>query len=107
MPELQSCSILLFFLVIILEGVDYQGGNFVITFSGAASEAQCLNITILRDDEVEADEMFSLNLAVSEPRVRLGQVQVTTITITGKKLSLSCLLIKVDLRMPLPPSVFV
>ena len=75
----------------LLGGLDYQGGNFIITFSGAASEPQCQNVTILRDNETEPDEMFTLNLvesSIPEARVQLGSVNQTIITITGKGLSL-------------------
>ena len=58
---------------------DYVAVNKTLTF--ASLEKQCLNVSIVNDNELENEEEFSLTLTTMEDRVRLDP-DSTTVRIT-------------------------
>ncbi len=55
----------------------------VLTFSSGASDSdtECMNVTIMDDDALEADETFSVTLTTSDDDVNVVN-SMTTVTIT-------------------------
>ncbi len=55
----------------------------VLTFSSGASDGdrECMNVTIMDDDALEADETFSVTLTTSDDDVNVVN-SMTTVTIT-------------------------
>ena len=61
-------------------GRDYVGIDLPTTVElSSAITRQCVNITILEDDNVENDELFSVNIATSDPAVI--DISFTNVTI--------------------------
>ncbi len=55
----------------------------VLTFSSGASDSdtECMNVTIMDDDALEADQTFSVTLTTSDDDVNVVN-SMTTVTIT-------------------------
>ncbi len=63
----------------------------VLTFSSGATDGitECLNINILDDDALEADQTFSVTLTEQDDDVDVGNIMMTvTITDNDSKLRL-------------------
>ncbi len=63
----------------------------VLTFSSGASngDTECLNVTIMDDDALEADQTFSVTLTEQDDDVNVGNIMMTvTITDNDSKLRL-------------------
>ena len=65
------------------EGTDYTENTTALTFSGTAGETQSFTVTTTEDSAVEADETFTVSLAVSEATATVTASDTATGTITN------------------------
>jgi len=72
-------------IISLADGEDYTGGNFVGQFDPFSSTHQlCFLVSILRDDVVESDEVFTVQLVVESLLERGLEVLSMTTVITIK-----------------------
>ena len=65
------------------EGTDYTENTSVLTFAGTAGETQSFTVSTTEDTAVEADETFTVGLAVSEASATVTASDTATGTITN------------------------
>ena len=72
-------------IISLADGEDYTGGNFVGQFDPFSLTHQlCFPVSILRDDVVESDEVFTVQLIVDSLLERGLEIVSTTTVITIK-----------------------
>ena len=64
-----------------IEGTDYTDSPIILKFTGAAGETKTFAVATKEDDEVEADETFTVSLAVSETTEKVTATGMATGTI--------------------------
>ena len=65
------------------EGTDYTENTTALTFAGNAGETQSFTVSTTEDTAVEADETFTVSLAVSEATATVTATDTATGTITN------------------------
>ena len=65
------------------EGTDYTGNTTALTFAGTAGETQSFTVATTEDTVVEADETFTVGLAVSGTTADVTDTDTATGTITN------------------------
>lgn len=64
-----------------------MGGDFSVSFSFDTDPTQCFNVTILNDDEREAEKIFVVDFDLSsfpDSRIMLGARANVTVVIIGR-----------------------
>ena len=65
------------------KGTDYTENTDALTFTGTKGEQQTFTVTTTEDNDVEADETFTVSLAVSDTTETVGATDTATGTITN------------------------
>ncbi len=70
-------------LFLVTAGSDFDDTSMVLTFSSGASsdDTECMNVTIMDDDALEAEETFSVTLTESDNDVDAVDI-ITAVSIT-------------------------
>ena len=76
-------------MYLVTDPMDYTGGNFSVSFETAAGDTQCIDITLISDNEREPLENFFVDVDLNDMgAIRAGNPSRTRVGIEGMDLEL-------------------